>query len=103
MRHRLFVANLRDWDQSYEGWIFAGEDHDYLAREPALTLRDQEDIRNAIVYLFMCAKRIAAYQDGTKNPSAEYLMPCLPDWLHPYFPGDFDWGRVADVAFTVRP
>ena len=95
-------ANLRDRDQSYEGggggsscgetpWLS-------LDCEQALTLGNQEDILNAMLQAYRSARlpQLQCMGDAV----------CLPDWLHPYFPGDFDRGSLRpriEFSYCPRP
>jgi hypothetical protein len=110
MRKRLFVVRQLVWGE--DG--FLGEDEeaggyrDYIEHDQDWTPGDKADLEIAMGYNWICAKRIATYQDGTVYPSAEYLMRAFPEWLYTYFPSNFDWDaehedRSTRVEFSYRP
>jgi hypothetical protein len=82
--------------------------HDYLDRDQDWAPRDKKNLETAMDYLFVCAKHIATFPDGTAYLSAEYLMWSLPTWLHKHFPNNFDCDaenkdRTTRVELSYRP
>ena len=113
-RKRLFVASpgFGSGNQEDSYLCFLGEDggdNDYIEEDRAdRSEQDKKELREAMQYILICARRIAAFPNGTTYPSAEYLLRTLPNWLHQYFPATFDWNadhtdRETVVEFDYRP
>jgi len=90
---RLFV-NYPNWCSFLGPHKTTRDYRDYIKNDdvPDFNEQDKKDLRRAMAYIFSCVQRIASWQyDSAPYQSTGYLMRCLPEWLYPYFPIEFDW------------
>jgi len=97
------VILLDDREVNEFGWFIP-----YMNVFVSLSVLQEANLYLSMTCVLLCTQCIAAYPDQTAYPSAEFFMRQLPDWLHDYFPRDFDWhkeyaDRTTKIEFSYRP